>query len=104
VVSSLELGGELSRKIMGSEKVASSHDTNISSSDFGKSTSTNDHSNPQHATKITMQEKQDHGRLSKKDRNPVSGKSHASPTSNYAEDKRKLFVGGLPTDSKFCLE
>lgn len=80
---------------MGLEKV------NIANSDFVKSTQTNDQSNPQQgtgATKSTMQEKQDNGRQNKEDRSPVTAKSNASPSSNSVEDKRKLFVGGLPTD------
>ena len=74
-----------------------------SSSEFVKSTQTNDHSNPQQgtgATKTTMQEKQDYGRQSNNDRKTVPQKSNAAPQPNHGEDKRKLFVGGLPTDSK----
>lgn len=87
--------------MMGSEEVATSHDTNVASSDSEKSTNTNDHSNPQQGTvgtKTAMQEKQDSGRQKKKNRNAVTAKSNASPQSNHVEDKRKLFVGGLPTD------
>lgn len=72
-----------------------------SSSEFVKSTQTNDQSNPQQgtgATKTTMQEKHDHGRQSNNDRNTVPQKLNATPHPNHAEDKRKLFVGGLPTD------
>lgn len=86
---------------MGLEKVASSHDANVATSDSMKSTQTNDRSNPQQgtgATKTTTQEKQDHSRLSKEGRSPVTAKSSPSPSSNSVEDKRKLFVGGLPTD------
>ena len=92
---------------MGVEKVAAIHDSNVSSADFVKPTQTNDHSNPQQgsgAVKATMQEKEDHVRQNKKDRNPVPGKPNGPKVSNNGEDKRKLFVGGLPTDSKFVFE
>jgi RNA recognition motif-containing protein len=72
-----------------------------SSSESVKSTQTNDHSNPQQgtgATKTIMQEKQDHGRRSNNDRNTFAQKSNATPQPNHGKDKRKLFVGGLPTD------
>jgi hypothetical protein len=91
------------------EKVASSSGANLSSSNFMKANQTNDHSNPQQgtgATKTSMQEKHDHGQQNKKDRNQISGKSNVLSSASHVEDKRKLFVGGLPTDSKFlsCLE
>lgn len=87
-------------------KVASSHDSNVSSSDFVNLTQTNNHSNQQGTVveKTTMQEKHDYVRQNKKDRHSVSEKSNGPQASNYGEDKRKLFVGGLPTDSKFVLE
>jgi len=86
---------------MGMEKVASSNGANLSSSNFMKANQTNDHSNPQQgtgATKTNMQEKHDHGRQNKKERNQISSKSNGSSPSSHVEDKRKLFVGGLPTD------
>ncbi len=89
---------------MGVDKLASSHDANVSSSEFAKSSETvDDHSNPQQGTgmmKATMPGKHDHGRQNKNDRNAASAKSGVIPESNHGEDKRKLFVGGLPTDSK----
>lgn len=86
---------------MGLEKVAPSHDANIATSDFMKSTQTNDRSNPQQGTgamKTSMEGKQESGRSSKENLSPVSAKSSSLPSSNSVEDKRKLFVGGLPTD------
>mmetsp|Transcript_5593 Transcript_5593/g.11568 ORF Transcript_5593/g.11568 Transcript_5593/m.11568 type:complete len:351 (-) Transcript_5593:138-1190(-) len=87
---------------MGVEKLASSHNANVSSSGFAKSSETvDDHSNPQQGTgmmKATMPGKHDHGRQNKNDRNASSSNSSVIPQSNRGEDKRKLFVGGLPTD------
>ena len=89
---------------MGVEKLASSHNANVSSSGFAKSSETvDDHSNPQQGTgmtKATMPGKHDHGRQNKNDRNASSSNSSVIPQSSRGEDKRKLFVGGLPTDSK----
>jgi len=48
--------------------------------------------------KTKMQGKQDHGPQNKNDGNAFSEKPNGTPPPNHGEDKRKLFVGGLPTD------
>eukprot|EP00531_Pseudo-nitzschia_arenysensis_P015760 CAMPEP_0116130954 /NCGR_PEP_ID=MMETSP0329-20121206/8750_1 /TAXON_ID=697910 /ORGANISM="Pseudo-nitzschia arenysensis, Strain B593" /LENGTH=346 /DNA_ID=CAMNT_0003625357 /DNA_START=264 /DNA_END=1304 /DNA_ORIENTATION=- len=84
---------------MGAEEMASSQDCNVSASDFAKSSDTiDDHSNPQQGSdmaKATMTGKHDHSRQNENDRD---AKSSGISRSNYGEDTRKLFVGGLPTD------
>ena len=89
---------------MGLDNVASSPDTNVASSDFLTSTQTNDRSNPQQGTggtKVSMEENQEDDKKNRKDRNSVTTKSGAVPLYHNSGDTRKLFVGGLPTDSKF---
>jgi len=86
---------------MGLDKVASRHDPDDASSDFVKSAQTNDYSNPQQgtgATKTSLESKQENCRQNRKDQRSGETKSNAQPPSHYAEDRRKLFVGGLPTD------
>jgi len=86
---------------MGLDNVASSHESIGAGSDFAKSTQTNDHSNPQQgtgATKTPIEERRDYARQNRKDRNSVTTKSSAGTQDNHSGDRRKLFVGGLPTD------
>jgi len=81
--------------------VAPSHHVTVASQDFVRSAQTNDHSNPQQGTgamKATVQMKKDSVQQGKKERHPAATKHIAPPSSSYVEDKRKLFVGGLPTD------
>jgi len=83
------------------DHLASSHKNSVASSDFVKSTQTNDHSNPQQgtgATKASIEEKLDSTPQNRKNRNSVMTKSIAVPTYQNFGDRRKLFVGGLPTD------
>ena len=85
--------------------MAPSHHAIIGSRNFVRSTHTNDHSNPQQGTsamKANVQMKQDTVQQATRERHPATTKSIAPSSSNYVEDKRKLFVGGLPTDSKLC--
>jgi len=104
------------------EEVAPSHHVTIESRDFVRSTQNNDHSNPQQGTGVgTMQAnvqmkqatveqasveqatvEQATVQQATRERHPATTKSIAPSSSNYVEDKRKLFVGGLPTDSKLC--
>ncbi len=90
---------------MGAEKAMSSIQ-DVSESETATET-IDDHSNPQQGTdvektKTTVTGKQDHARQNKNDRNTKYNSGGATLThSNHVEDKRKLFVGGLPTDSKF---
>lgn len=87
---------------MGSEKVALGQDGTVTNPDFVKSNRTNDHSNPQQGTgaakKSITQDKKSHSRQNTSDRNLAASKFNSLPPSSYGEDKRKLFVGGLPTD------
>ncbi len=81
---------------MGAEKNDSSQSANVSGSEFVESTQRNDFSNPQQGTgvaKTSNNEKKDH-------RNAVPAKSDVTHQANHGEDNGKLFVGGLPTDSK----
>jgi len=86
---------------MGLEEIASSTGANIPRSKFMKSTQANDHSNPQQGTGAKKAIMQDNDRQNKKNSSPVTSRTNASHASGHVEDKRKLFVGGLPTDSKF---
>ena len=89
---------------MEAEKNDSMHDANVSGSDFVKSTQRNDLSNPQQGTgvgKTAAKEKRDHGPKKNYDRNAAPAKSGVTNQANHVEEKRKLFVGGLPTDSKY---
>lgn len=90
---------------MGTGKNDSMHGANVSGSEFVKSTpkktQRNDLSNPQQGTgvaKTTTSEKRDNGPKKNYDQNAVSAKSSVTNQANHFEDKRKLFVGGLPTD------
>ena len=88
---------------MGAGKNDSSHSADVSGSEFVESTRRNDFSNPQQGTgvaKTTIEEKKDHGPRSNNDRNAVPVKSNFTHQANHGEDNGKLFVGGLPTDSK----
>lgn len=63
---------------------------------------TNDHSNPQQGTgtiKAATERKEE--AAGDEEYSGVEVKPPLPPASNCVEDKRKLFVGGLPTDSKF---
>lgn len=86
---------------MGMEEIPPSHNPNRACRDCTRSTHTNDHSNPQQGTgamKATVQMKQDTIQEVKNEPHPFVEKSSDPPSSNYVEDNRKLFVGGLPTD------
>lgn len=86
---------------MGLDKVTSIHNADDASSDFVKSAHTNDYSNPQQgtgATKISLENKHESFDQNKKDQSSVPTKSNSEPPSRFSEDRRKLFVGGLPTD------
>lgn len=89
---------------MGTGKNDSMHGANVSGSEFVKSTpkktQRNDLSNPQQGTGVAK-EKRDNGPKKNCDQNAAPAKSSVTNQANHFEDKRKLFVGGLPTDSKY---
>lgn len=100
----LEESVNLEDNRMGTGKNDSMHGANVSGSEFVKSAQRNDLSNPQQGTgvaKTTTNEKRDNGPKKNYDQNSVPAKSSVTNQANHWEDKRKLFVGGLPTDSKY---
>ncbi|VEU36876.1 unnamed protein product [Pseudo-nitzschia multistriata] len=85
-------------KRMGIEENAPSRRANLANRDSASSDLVNDHSNPQEvtgATKAVLRKKE--GANVQNQRSALE-KSTNSP--NDLEERRKLFVGGLPTDSK----
>jgi hypothetical protein len=80
---------------MGMEELTSIGRSNIAT----LSSMTNDHSNPQQGTgtiKAVTQSKEE--AAGDQECSEVGVKPPSPPSSNCVEDKRKLFVGGLPTD------
>eukprot|EP00536_Pseudo-nitzschia_multiseries_P012564 jgi/Psemu1/68371/estExt_Genemark1.C_4860022 len=86
---------------MGLEEVRSVRLADLPSQDLAISTQKNDHSNPQQGTsamKAPVPVIRGTGQQERKEHYSFSKTSIEPPSSNYVEDTRKLFVGGLPTD------